>query len=560
MCEMMELLKRNDRIFYEITDESVRELRKRYNKIRRWVIADFLKRNARRYPEKTALIFNHPDGREIKLKYPELDREANKLANALLELGLKKYDRVAILAHNTLHHVLTIFGCAKAGAIYLGLNYLMYGKDLAYCINHSEAKVLIVEDSLFPRLEPALDQLKSVETFLWSNQGSGMGAKEGWMDFDEFYKNSSNSEPDTILNIEDPVQMTYTSGTETLPKCVVLTNESLIAQYVGCIIDGGYSSDDILLNTMPIYHCAQRDVFMIPIFYIGGTNVMMIEPKVDLILQYIDKYKPTMLFLAPTVWIGLLRHPGFDKYDLSSLRKCYYGASIFPEEPLKELMSKLPQARFYQYYGQTELAPYHTVANHEEILEYVRTAGRSGLNIESRLEKDDHEEITELGVPGEICARGPHVMLMYYKDPEKTEQAFKCGWFHSGDVAVMYKKGHFEIIDRKKDMIKTGGENVSSREVEEVIYRHPDVWEVAVVGLPHEKWVEAVTAIVVPKPGRSINKDEIIKLCRRELSPFKVPKDVIVLKPEELPKTPSGKIMKRELRLMFKDHYKGKGS
>jgi len=560
MCEMMELLKRNDRIFYEITDESVRELRKRYNKIRRWVIADFLKRNARRYPEKTALIFNHPDGREIKLKYPELDREANKLANALLELGLKKYDRVAILAHNTLHHVLTIFGCAKAGAIYLGLNYLMYGKDLAYCINHSEAKVLIVEDSLFPRLEPALDQLKSVETFLWSNQGSGMGAKEGWMDFDEFYKNSSNSEPDTILNIEDPVQMTYTSGTETLPKCVVLTNESLIAQYVGCIIDGGYSSDDILLNTMPIYHCAQRDVFMIPIFYIGGTNVMMIEPKVDLILQYIDKYKPTMLFLAPTVWIGLLRHPDFDKYDLSSLRKCYYGASIFPEEPLKELMSKLPQARFYQYYGQTELAPYHTVANHEEILEYVRTAGRSGLNIESRLEKDDHEEITELGVPGEICARGPHVMLMYYKDPEKTEQAFKCGWFHSGDVAVMYKKGHFEIIDRKKDMIKTGGENVSSREVEEVIYRHPDVWEVAVVGLPHEKWVEAVTAIVVPKPGRSINKDEIIKLCRRELSPFKVPKDVIVLKPEELPKTPSGKIMKRELRLMFKDHYKGKGS
>jgi len=556
----MEILKREDWIFYEITDESVRELRKRYSKIRRWVIADFLRRNARRYPEKTALIFNHPDGREIRLTYPELDREANKVANALLELGLKKYDRVAILAHNTLHHVLTIFSCAKAGAIYLGLNYLMYGKDLAYCINHAEAKVLIVEDSLFPRLEPALDQLKSVETFLWSNQGSGMGAKEGWMDFDEFYKNSSTSEPDTILNIEDPVQMTYTSGTETLPKCVVHTNESLIAQYVGCIIDGGYTSDDILLNTMPIYHCAQRDVFMMPIFYIGGTNVMMIEPKVDLILQYIDKYKPTMLFLAPTVWIGLLRHPDFDKYDLSSLRKCYYGASIFPEEPLKELMSKLPQARFYQYYGQTELAPYHTVANHEEILEYVRTAGRSGLNIESRLESDDHKEITELGVPGEICARGPHVMLMYYKDPEKTEQAFKCGWFHSGDVALMYKKGYFEIVDRKKDMIKTGGENVSSREVEEVIYKHPDVWEVAVVGLPHEKWIEAVTAIVVPKPGRTINKDEIIELCRRELSPFKVPKDVIVLKPEELPKTPSGKIMKRELRLMFKDHYKGKGS
>ena len=263
-------------VFMTINDENVRVLRERYNKIRRWVIADFLKRSARRYPGKTALVFNHPNGREIKLDYKELDREANKLANALVDLGIKKYDRVAILAHNTLHHVLTIFGCAKVGAIYLGLNYLLYGKDLAYCINHSEAKVLIVEDSLFKRLEPALDQLKTVENFFWSNQGQNEDLKsKKFENFDDFYKDSSDSEPDTVLNIEDPVQMTYTSGTETLPKCVVLTNESLIAQYVGCIIDGEYKPEDILLNTMPIYHCAQRDVFMMPIFYVGGTNILM---------------------------------------------------------------------------------------------------------------------------------------------------------------------------------------------------------------------------------------------------------------------------------------------
>jgi fatty-acyl-CoA synthase len=546
---------RGEDVFYEINDENVRELRKRYNKIRRWVIADFLRRSGRRYPEKTALIFNHPDGREIRLTYSELDKMANKVANALLNLGIKKYDRVAILAHNTLHHVLTIFGCAKAGAIYLGLNYLMYGKDLAYCINHSEAKVLIVEDALFERIEPAMDQLKTVDTFLWSNQGAGVEGEGRWESFDDFFDGESDTEPDTILNIEDPVQMTYTSGTESLPKCVVHTNESLIAQYVGCIVDGEYTANDIMFNTMPIYHCAQRDVFMMPIFYVGGTNVMMTEPNLDLMLEYIDRYRPTMLFLAPTVWIGLLRHPDIDKYDLQSLRKCYYGASIFPEEPLKELMKKLPQARFFQYYGQTELAPYHTVANHEEVLEYTKTAGRSGLNLESRLENDEHEEIAEIGVPGEITARGPHVMLMYYKDPEKTEEAFKCGWFHSGDIAVKYRESYFEIVDRKKDMIKTGGENVSSREVEEVIYKHPDVWEVAVIGLPHEKWIEAVTAIVVPKPGKTINPEEIIEFCRKELSPYKVPKGVIVLKPEDLPKTPSGKIMKRELRKIFKDYY-----
>lgn len=544
-------------VFYKITDENVQEIRKRYNKTRRWVIADFLRRSAGRYPEKTALIFNHPEIGEIKLNYSDLDVEANKLANALIDLDLEKYSRVAILAHNTLHHVITIFGSAKAGAIYLALNYLMYGKDLAYCINHAEAKVLIVEDLLYNRIEPVIDDLETVKIFVWSDQGAGQEApSDKWLNFDEWYKSYSSSEPEVVLNIEDPVQMTYTSGTETLPKCVVHTNESLIAQYVGCIIDGEYAAEDVCLNVMPIYHCAQRDVFMMPVFYVGGTNVMLTDPKLEKILEYCDKYKPTMLFLAPTVWIGLLRHPDFERYDLNSLKKCYYGASIFPEEPLKELMSKLTEAKFFNYYGQTELAPYHTVAKHEEILSYPRTAGKSGLNLETRLENDNHEEITDLLVPGEICARGPHVMLMYFKDPEKTEEAFKCGWFHSGDVGIMHAERKFEIVDRKKDMIKTGGENVSSREVEEIIYQHPNVWEVAVVGLPHEKWVEAVTAIVVPKPGMDVAPDEIIEFCRKKLSPFKVPKGVIVIEPEKLPKTPSGKIMKRELRKMFTDFYK----
>ena len=544
-----------EKLFSKITDENVRELRKKYNKIRRWVIADFLRRNARKFPEKTALIFNHPDGYEIKLSYEELDREANKLANALLNFGLKKYDRVAILAHNTLHHVITIFGSAKAGVIYLGLNYLLYGKDLAYAINHSESKILIVEDSLYQRIEPIVGDLKNVKLFLWSNQGSNMPTPKGWISLDDFYKQVDGSEPNTILNIEEPVQMTYTSGTESLPKAVIHTNESLISHYVGTIIDGEYKSNDILLNVMPIYHCAQRDVFLMPIFYVGGTNILLKEPDINSILEYINKYKPTMLFLAPTVWINILRHPKIDEYDLSSLRKCYYGASIFPEEPLKEIMKKLPQARFYNYYGQTELAPYHTVANHDEILSCPRTAGRTGLNLESRLEDDSNNEIKEINVPGEIVAKGPHVMLEYFKNPEKTEEAFKGGWFHSGDVAIMHKWGNFEIVDRKKDMIKTGGENVSSREVEECIYRHPDILEAAVIGLPHEKWIEAVTALVVPKAGKSIEPKDIIDLCKKELSPFKVPKGVIVIKPEELPKSPSGKILKRQLRERFKDFY-----
>ncbi|MGB9728737.1 MAG: acyl-CoA synthetase [Thermoprotei archaeon] len=543
--------------FFEINEENVRILRKKYNKIRRWVIADFLKRSAYRYPDKVALIFESPI-EQIKMTYTELEDASNKVANAFIDLGIKKYDRIAILAHNTVHHVLTIFGAAKAGAIYLALNYLLRGKDLAYVVNHSESKVLIVEDSLYDKIKDVIKDLSTVRTLIWSSQGKGEPAPSNWIDFDKWYKNYPSKEPDIELYIEDPVQLTYTSGTETLPKGVIHTNESLIAQYVGTIIDGDYEPDDICLNSMPIYHCAQRDVFMMPIFYVGGTNILLLEPKPDIILKNVEKYKVTMLFLAPTVWIGLLRHPDFNKYDLSSLKKCYYGASIFPLEPLKELMAKLPNAKFYNYYGQTELAPYHTILKPADQLRKPGSAGKGGLNMQTRLENSSHQEIKNPGIPGEICGRGPHVMLMYFKDPEKTEEVFSCGWFHSGDVGIIDEDGYITVVDRKKDMIKTGGENVSSREVEEVIYKHPKVWEVAVIGLPHEKWIEAVTAIVVPKPGQEIKEEEIIELCKKELSPFKVPKGVIIIRPEEMPKTPSGKIMKRELRKIYADFYRNK--
>lgn len=554
------LTEQEKKAFFEFTEEGLAFLRKRYNVINRWVIADFLKRSAYRYPNKTALVFNSPVLGEIKFTYTELEAGANQVANALIDLGVKKYDRVAILARNTAHHVLTIFGAAKAGAIYLALNYLLYGKDVSFCLNHSESKVLIVEDILFDRVKNILSEIPTVKTLIWSHQGKGEKGPENWLDFEEWYKKYPATEPETELHIEDPVQMVYTSGTEALPKAVVLNNQSLISQYTGCLVDGEYKPEDINLNPMPIFHAAQRDVFLIPVFWVGGTNVLLPEPNPVEIFKSVEKYKATMLFVAPTVWIGLLRHPDFDKYDLSSLRKGYYGASIFPMEPLKELMGRLPKCeRFYNYYGQTELSPYHTILKPGDQLRKPGSCGKGGLNMETRLEDDDHNEIEKPGVPGEICGRGSHVMLMYFKDPEKTEEALAHGWFHSGDVGVIDEDEYITVADRKKDMIKTGGENVSTREVEEVIYKDPRVSEVAVVGLPHEKWIEAVTAVVVPKAGEEIKEEEIIELCKKNLSPFKVPKAVIVIKPEELPKTPSGKIMKRELRKTHAKFYEGKG-
>lgn len=533
-----------------LNEENIRFLRQRYNHVNRWVVADIPRRSAYRYPDKPALIY-----RDITLTYRQLEEESNRVANALIDLGLQKYDRVAILAHNTIDHVLAWLGTAKAGGVYLAVNYLLRGKDIAYCLNHSEAKTFIVEDALYDLVKDVLGEMPTVKTLLWSSQGLNQSAPAGFSDFEAWYKQFPIDEPEVELNIEDPVQMTYTSGTENLPKGVILSNQSLLAEYTSCIIDGEYTRYDVNLNALPIYHCAQRDVFLTPALMVGATNILMFNPDVKEILAALVKYRATMFFAPPTVWIGLMRHPEFEHYDLSSVVKGYYGASIMPVEVLKEVVRSLPNCqKFYNYYGQTELGPYHTMLRPEDMLTKPGSAGTAALNMESQLENDAHQVIVGPGIPGEICGRGPHAMMLYFKDPEKTEATFGHGWFHSGDIGIFDEDRYISVMDRKKDMVKTGGENVPSREVEEVIYQDSRVSEVAVVGLPHEKWVEAVTALVVPKRGSTISEQEIIILCRENLPAFKVPKGVIFL--SELPKTPSGKILKRDLRNLHSLHYK----
>lgn len=544
-------LKSEDQGHYHRFDrDSIQFLRTRYNRITRWVIADIVRRSAYRYPHKPALIFG-----DKVLTYAQLEEATNRVAQGLLSLGLRRFDRVAILAHNTLHHVLTWLGTAKAGGIYLAINYLLRGKDIAYCINHSEARFFIVEDALAELVDGVLDDMPTVSHRIWSNQGAGKAAPEGWLDFDAWADAQSSDEPVVDLYIEDPVQMTYTSGTESLPKGVVLTNQSLMAQYMGAIVDGEYSSEDVNLNALPIFHCAQRDVFLTPFLWLGATNVLLPTADVPTVLEQIERHRATVFFAPPTVWIGLLRHPDFEKRDLSSVQKGYYGASIMPVEILKEIQRRLPSCRrLYNYYGQTELSPYHTILKPADQLTKPGSAGMGGLNMETTLLDDLCRPVEVPGVPGEICGRGPHVMLMYFKDPEKTEEAMAGGWFHSGDVGVLDGDRYITVVDRKKDMVKTGGENVSTREVEEVIYTDPRVSEVAVIGVPHPKWVEAVTAIVVPKAGETVTEEEIIALCKRELAGFKVPKAVVVV--EALPKTPTGKILKRDLRKHYNDLFR----
>jgi fatty-acyl-CoA synthase len=305
------------------------------------------------------------------------------------------------------------------------------------------------------------------------------------------------------------------------------------------------SADDVELHTMPLYHCAQLDCFLGVDVYLGATSIILPAPDPGTILRAIAEHRVTKFFAPPTIWIALLRHPDFDTTDLSSLRKGYYGASPMPVAVLREMRERLPDVDLWNFYGQTEMAPLATILGPTEQLEYAGSAGRAALNVETRI-VDDEDQPVPAGTVGEIVHRSPHATLGYYRDPEKTVDAFRGGWFHSGDLGYLDEGGRLYVVDRKKDMIKTGGENVASREVEEAIYTLDGVAEVAVFAVDHPRWVEAVAAVVVPKQGVSLTPDDVLAHARERLAGFKTPKYVVVA--DALPKNPSGKILKRQLR------------
>ena len=345
-----------------------------------------------------------------------------------------------------------------------------------------------------------------------------------------------------------PAQIIYTSGTESRPKGAVLTHEAVIAEYVTCLVDAEIAEGDVVLHALPLYHCAQLDVFFGPCVYVGATNVITGRPAADNLLRLMAAHRITSFFAPPTVWISLLRSRHFDDIDLSALAKGYYGASIMPVEVLKELQRRLPRVRLWNLYGQTEIAPVATVLKPEDQLRKAGSAGRPALNVETRVVDDSMNDVAP-GAVGEIVHRSPQLLLGYYHDDERTRSAFGGGWFHSGDLATVDEDGYITIVDRKKDMIKSGGENVASREVEEVIYALDGVSEVAVIGLPDAKWIEAVTAVVVAKSGHRLDERSVMAYCQGKLAPFKQPKRVIFC--DALPKNPSGKLLKRELRTRY---------
>ena len=506
----------------------------------RHTLGDLLRRSRLRYPAKLAIRCGSTDW-----TYAQFDEVCNAFAGGLAAQGVEIGDRVAVISRNSHAFAALRFAVARLGAVLVPINFMLSAEEANYVLQHSGAKLLCV-DSGHAAMGREAARGTAVGTFVWLPSEVPTEPAAGMLTFDALCV--LGPAPERDLDARMPAQLIYTSGTESRPKGASLTHEAVIAEYVTSLVDTEVAVGDTLLHALPLYHCAQLDCFLGPAIYAGASNIVTGTPSADNILKLISANQVTSFFAPPTVWIALLRSPDFDSTDLSHLRKGYYGASIMPVAVLKEIQQRLPAVRLWNLYGQTEMAPIATVLKPEDQLRKAGSAGRPAINVETRVVDDDMNDV-KTGEVGQIVHRSPQLLSCYYNDPERTAAAFEGGWFHSGDLGVLDDEGFLTVVDRKKDMIKTGGENVASREVEECLYRIPQVSEVAVIGLPDPKWIEAVTAVIVLKAGQTLTEAQVIQACDGHLAHFKTPKRVIFI--DALPKNPSGKVVKRDLRIRY---------
>ncbi|MDI9974853.1 acyl-CoA synthetase [Rhodococcus sp. IEGM 1307] len=506
-------------------------------------IGDIPRRSAARSPDKLAVVH-----RDVRLTFAEFDTLIDRVAAALHSEGLTRGDRLVLLSHNCWQYPVLNFATARLGVVLVPVNFMLTGGEIAYILDDCAAHAFVVEDALVPVAEKALAESTGSVRVRATIPLGDTATPDGWRSVTDWAEGEFGSPPEVFVADDDVVRIMYTSGTESRPKGAMLTSRSLMWQYISCIVTGGMSSDDVEVHALPLYHCAQLDNFLSTDIYLGATSIIVDGPDPQVLLRTIEAEQVTNLFCPPTVWISLLQSPEFESADLRSLRKGYYGASPLPVEILREMNHRLPGIRLWNFYGQTEMASLATALGPEDQETRGGSAGKPALNVETRI-VDDRDLPLPAGEVGEIVHRSPHATVGYLGQPEKTAEAFAGGWFHSGDLGYLDEDGYLWVVDRKKDMIKSGGENVATREVEETLYELDGVGEAAVFAVPHPRWIEAVAAVVVPAAGLELDEKDVVEHCRGRLAGYKVPKYVIVA--DSLPKNPSGKILKRVLRDTF---------
>lgn len=497
-----------------------------------------LHRALQQYPDRPLTIF----GDRVRTVRESVDRVA-RLATALRGLGVDVGDRVGILALNSDRYHETLLAAAWSGSVVVPLNIRWTAKENGYAIRDAGLRVLLVDDTFAASAAALVESCPELVTVVHCGEGT---TPEGCLSYEDLVAAAEPAD-DASRGGSDLLGIFYTGGTTGEPKGVMLSHDNLMANALATLTTHRLlSTGGRLLHSAPMFHLADVAAWNFGLL-IGSTHVIvpMFEPVA--VFEAIATHGATDALLVPTMVQMLADHPAASSYDLSSMRKIMYGASPMSEAVLERAMKVLPSVEFTQAYGMTELSPVATLllpADHDDPV-LRRSAGRAVVELEVRVVDPEDREVPR-GEVGEVVARGESVMLGYWNRPDETATALRGGWMHTGDGGFMDDEGYVFIVDRVKDMIVTGGENVYSVEVEKALALHPAVAACAVIGVPDERFGERVHAVVVLQPGASLEDDELTEFCREQIANYKLPRSVEVV--EALPVSGAGKILKRELR------------
>lgn len=479
--------------------------------------------------------------KDRRLTYDELDIRTNQLAWAMYDAGIRPKDRVALLAVNSVAFLESLFAVAKLGAIAVPLNYRLAAPEIAFQLADSGARTLVYSTGLADLAQAALrdDRLGTIGTIVIGGDGD-----DG---FETVLSRGSTKPLNSYVSPDDDCIIMYTSGTTGRPKGAVLTHGAVTANNHHTLLMGpGMSRYDVTVTTAPLFHIGGLAVHTLPLLYAGGFNFLLERFDPAEMLETMSREGASIEFLVPAMWAGITRVPNFDDYQLDRMRFALTGGAACPLPVIEFLQDRGWQ--FLEGFGMTESCANTLLLDAEHATTKRGSVGRPHLHIDAKVVDIDDKDVP-VGEIGELVLRGPNLFRGYWGLPEATTEAWRGGWFHSGDLVTLDDDGYFTIIDRKKDMVITGGENVYSTEVEQVLYGHEQVLDVAVIGVPDDKWGELVTAVIVPKEGETIDADQLVAWTRERLAGFKTPKRIEII--DDLPRNATGKVLKRSLRMSY---------
>lgn len=501
-------------------------------------LGDILRFACRNFPLKECLVCD-----DKRYTYAQLNERVNRLADSLTKIGLGKGDNAAIMLHNCPEYVEIYFALAKIGAVAVPLNFMFKGKGLEYLVNNSEAQIIFLEEATRDQVEHVRSRLISIRSGGFITLGST--APRGYKSYEGLIAAGAPKEPEVAVGEEDDVIILYTSGTTGLPKGIVLTHRNRLTYCQWCGLEYGMLFDGVHLVTTPMYHNVACFLSQTQ-FFTGGKVVIM--PKFDAAdcARLIASEGVTSTFMVPTQLNLLLQWSAAAHPNLSTMRTLITGAAPLATRTKEEIINLL-KCDLQEMYGLTETGLITNMKS-KDALRKVRCVGQPFFHMEMRV-ADEHGKEVPQGEVGEIIARGPLLLRTYYKNEKAYHDAMRDGWFFSGDLGRVDEEGFLYLVDRKKDMICSGGVNIYPTDIEEILHSHPKIHESAAIGVPDETWGESVLAMVVLRPGQSMTEEEVIRYCKDNMASYQAPKSVKFI--EALPRNPSGKVLKRELREPF---------